>query len=287
MLFSKNPKEHYTDMCIWFDENFNKEGDIDIDRCFKYIYLVYHMLAWVEKYFGREYKAYDDFATYAASTILIRFLKKRERGERIDSLLNYAKKTVFPLVVSYRKQEKRGILSSEGDKPVNIEELKDRLRSQVAQQYIDSEQVQEATIGAFVKIPILINNFLDKSPYKFNLLMRRRIYMSCLLSILSSFTLSNDSLARIDHRMEQGKKMSEEKISKMYLKEKDKIILWRLDKSMNDYIKVLVNRIRKEVMEDLKDTRSYYTVPVEVLDDVLSSAWNNVGDDDAGGSDEK
>ena len=287
MLYSKNPKEKYTDMCIWFDENFYKDGsEVDIDRCFKYIYLVYHMLAWVEKYFGFDYKEYDDFATYAASTILIRFLRKKEKGERINSLLNYAKRSVYPLVVNYRKQEKRGILSEDGEKQIDIEALKDTLRMQVSQQYTDTVAVQEAIINAFVNIPVIINKFLDMSPYRYNVVMRRRIYMSCLLSVLSSFTLSNDAIERINQRMEKGKKYSEEKLGKLYLKEKDRVILWRLDRSMTDYIKVLVNRIRKAVMDDLKDTMAYYTVPVEVLDDVLATAWDTVNDDD-GGYDEK
>ena len=280
MLYSKNPKEKYTEMCKWFDENFNKDEDVDIDRCFKYIYLVYHMLAWVEKYFNYDYKEYDNFATYAASTILIRFLKKKEKGEQINSLLNYAKKSVFPLVVNYRKQEKRGLLEEGGEKGINLEELKERLREQIGQQYIMSEEIEEATLNAFVKIPIMINDFLDKSPYKYQPLIRRRIYMSCLLSVLSSFTLSRDSEEKIASKMERGKRMSVDKIGKMYLKEKDSVILWRLDHSMTDYIRILVNKVRKAVMEDLKDTRAYYTVPVEVLDDVLASAWDNLKDED-------
>ena len=288
MLYSKSPKEKYTDMCIWFDENFYKDEDeLDIERCFKYIYLIYHMLAWVEKYFGYDYREYDDFATYAASTILIRFLRKKEKGERINSLLNYAKRSVYPLVVNYKKQEKRGMLSEDGEKHVDIDALKDMLRHQVSQQYTDTDAVQESTINAFIKIPVIINNFLDKSPYKYNDLMRRLIYMSCLLSILSSFTLSSASEEKIETRRSKGKKISEDKLSRLYLKEKDKVIVWRLDRSMTDYIKVLVNRVRKSVMDDLKDTRAYYTVPIEVLDDVLASAWENISDDSDGDFDEK
>lgn len=74
MLFTKDPDMSYTDMCIFFDNNFYSE-DRDDELCFKYMYLVYYMLAF-KKHYLQNYNEYDEFAEYATITIYTRYLKK-------------------------------------------------------------------------------------------------------------------------------------------------------------------------------------------------------------------
>ena len=217
MLFNKEPGMKYTDMAIFFDENFYSE-DCDDEKCYKYMYLLYHMLASKKKYFY-SYEDYDGFAVYATNMIYARFIKKKEQGLRIKSVLNYVKATLYPLKVGYQRENYRQILNPNVNNNINEDILQEEMRNQVRQQY--QAELSDNIIEVFELIPNFIKEIVNKTPYKKNKYMCQKLYMSCLISLLKSFTLSNDNLQRFNNKIENKSNITNEFISKMLIKERN------------------------------------------------------------------
>ena len=97
-----------------------------------------------------------------------------------------------------------------------------------------------------------IKHFIYSLPY-YNDLYIQNIYVSCILSFLNSVVLSKKHRAKLNKLRKDGK-LTQEYIDKLYKKERENcIILYHLDDSMKDYIKVLVNEIRHLVAQDLSE----------------------------------
>ena len=93
MIYPKPKDMKYTDMSKYFDENFWSDNTND-DLCYKYLYLIFDMLAHTKSMFHL-YSDYQNFALFSATTIYMRFLKKKKNGQpRVKSVLNYCKATV-------------------------------------------------------------------------------------------------------------------------------------------------------------------------------------------------
>lgn len=258
-----NAKNIHTKMSIYFDENFYSDHRND-KNCHKYMYLIYYMLACQAKYFHK-YEDYDEYAQFAANTIYMRFLKKWGHGERIKSVLNYAKSTTYPLKIMYQKANFRTVL------PVD-EFNQDVMKEYVQSQY--NEGMEEDIISVFSNITYHINDVINTTPYKYDRIVSKRLKISCLLTLLKSFTLSKEDISKLKERQEKGLK-NDELLYKMFNKEREtSTTLWRLDPSMGTYVQVLANQVRKKIMKDINEVRGSYMLSCETLDAILSTAWS-------------
>ncbi len=268
MLYSKPDNLKYTDLCIFFDENFYSDNRDD-DTCYKYMYLIYYMLACKKKYFHK-FQDYENYAIFAASTIYMRFIKKQQNGERIKSLLNYAKATCYPLKVMFQRNEFRESFDEEHS---NIEPsmIQESLKASIQSQY--NYGLEDAIVEVFNNIPHFIREEISRTPYKTDVIMSKRIYISCLITLLKSFTLSNNNQSKLNKRIESGT-ANQELLVKLFNREREySTTVWRLDESMGDYIQLLANKIRIRIQKELKEARNSFALDDTTLEAILMTAW--------------
>lgn len=97
-------------------------------------------------------------------------------------------------------------------------------------------------------VSMIVRSHLQKIPYKKNSAEWLNIYVSCLLTLLDSMTLSNFDLKR-SHNITRNK---ETILDRMYtdLRYREPI-LYHLSPTMSGYIRVLVNELRHVISSQL------------------------------------
>ena len=268
-------KDIHSKMSIYFDENFYSDHRND-ENCYRYMYLIYYMLACKKKYF-RNYNDYDEYAQFATNIIYLRFIKKQLEGERIKSVLNYIKSTLYPLKVMYQNATFRNVIVEDDMVNSSTQEM---MRQYVQEQYNDG--IDEDIVAIFKDIPHYVSDAIKNTPYKYDKIMYRRLKISCLLTLLKSFTLSSEHIKRLEARKEKGLNNTEV-LYKMFNKEREtSTTLWKLNESMGNYVQVLSNQIRKRIMREIEEIRQSYTLSNEALDSILMTAWDgtNMNDTD-------
>lgn len=267
MLYSAKGNERYVDLAKYFDDTFYTK-ERDDEKCYRAMYLIYYMLACKKQYF-RTYEDYDRFAQFAATTIYIRFMKKQEKGERIKSLLNYAKASVYPLSLMYKKQEYNETNIAKED-PSLLWTYQLKMRELVQDQCNDG--LQEDTIESFKGIPAMIREVLDETPYRDDKIAYMRLYKSCLITLIKSFTLGSYSEAVVEKRNERDMNISPEFLLKIFKREQEgALTLWRLESDMKDYVDLLVKKIMKKMMNEIYDVEQSYALSVDTLDNILKA----------------
>ena len=263
-LFKKPSNMKYTDMCIFIDNNVYRDDltEEEENLIFEYLYHIIKMLAYKAKYFNKaEY--YEDFAVYLATDMYFRlknpkqFQFDEETGEwkltKIKSCLNYIKH-----IISGRKKE-----------------FTDQIFSQIYTQAPDeenppvydmnysfgdklSEALEEINLVDFDlclgNICATTKNFLKQIPYKSNPKVWYNIYLSCILTLLNNLTLSNKTKERIAN-LKYDIKNRPHAVDNLFLGSSEStVILYHLNKSMQDYIWILVQEIKHLMAKDLSLT---------------------------------
>lgn len=268
MLYSKPEDKRYVDMCKEFDEEFYTPNR-DNDKMFKYMYLTFYMLACKHNYF-KKFEDYDGYAQYAATKIFTRYLKKERQGVQIKSLLNYANGCIGHLKVDYQNENFEQV-TQEGDEDVCL--FEQSYRDAIRVNY-NKDDLMMDTEELLRTIPQIARRVLDESPYKTNKLILKRLYMSCMLTILDSVTLPKCVLDKVQIKKE-NKDLKDNYIIKQYQKNmQDALILWDLDDDYSDIVKLLVNKIRSEMSSEINAVSASYAVPDDVIDAIISSAYD-------------
>ena len=269
MLYTKNDDKRYTMMCKEFDEEFPKP-DRDDNKLYRTMYLVFYMLACKENFFQNNFKYYDDYAQFAATTIYVRFLKKLEKGERVKSLLNYAKSSQRFLKTMFQNQEFETIIDPEHG--ANTTQLTSDIHDSVVSDYSDG--LVEDMEMTLLSINDVIEDVLDESQYCNNKLMRHRIYISCLLTLLNSIILPKE-LAHLKFGKGKNKNTNDVAYLDALSKEREKSpILWNIDSNLTSMVKVIVNKVRKELSDNINECAKDHTLPDDVVDLILANAYN-------------
>ena len=270
MVYHKDKDKKYTDLCKEFDAEFYTENRDDA-KLFKTMYLVYYMLASKGKFF-KNVNEYDEYAMFAATTIYMRFIKKQKQGERIKSLLNYAKNTKGFVKQMYQSENyKQDSYEINKKDELFVGEMQRKLREQIQQDYrYDMQEQVESVITA---LPILIHKVVLNTPYKRNKYMTKNLELSCMLTLISQLTLSTKNIAKITKKEDKNKEVNYSTIYKYLNEERDDVICWRISEDLSDYVKLLVNKVRKELSRIIYDTKHSYELSDDVLDSVLYSAY--------------
>lgn len=269
MIYPKPKDMKYTDMSIYFDKNFWSD-DTNEELCYKYLYLIFDMLAHIRNMFHL-HKDYENFCLYCATTLYMRFLKRKRNGkEKIKSVLNYAKSIIGHLKDSYLEQEYASsvIRCNDEDSKIDITQMQEYLREPVRGQY--SKQIDNAIQDAFKELPEIIRQTVKNTPYKKDKIVLRNIEISCILTLFKSFKLNTKAQEKLskNQRLDRlGALFSEER--------KTSLTLFRLDDSMTDTISFLCNKIRKIISEEIMCVIQENTIPNEVVDSILTTAWDS------------
>jgi len=270
MVYHKDKDKKYTDLCKEFDAEFYAE-DRDDAKLFKTMYLVYYMLASKSKFF-KNVNEYDEYAMFAATTIYMRFIKKQKQGERIKSLLNYAKNTKNFLKQMYQSENyKQDSYEINKKDYLFVGEMRRKLRDIVQQDYrYDIREQVEKIVNSLSDI---VHRVVMRTPYKKNKYMIKNLEMSCKLTLLSQLTLSTKNINKLTKKEDKNKEIDYSLIYKYLNEEKEDVICWRISDDLSDYVKLLVNKIRKELSTIIYNTKHSYELPDDVLDSVLCSAY--------------
>ena len=266
MLYTKNENKRYVDMCAEFDREF-WSADRDDSKLYKYLYLLFYMYSCKGSYFKR-FEDYDGYAQFAATTIYMRFLKKLRKGEKIKSVKNYVDKTKNYLKVMYQNQEFATVLNPELE-GIDTTGIRDELKNSIQADYNTGliEEIEES----LETITTAVKNAIENTHFVWDPLLCHRLYLSCMLTLLNSITLPNQTIKELKTRR---KIIDESKILTALTKERDSdVILWNLDREYSDFVRMLVNTARKQVSEVINDTRQSYALPDDVIESILSSAY--------------
>ena len=272
MIFNKPNNKRIVDLCIEFDKLFPLEKDDAMHtKLYSYLYLIYYSLGRKKEFF-KLYEDYEGYAHYAATTIYLRFLKKQKNGEPIGSVLNYAKSTLNPLKVAYQNENFHEVINGEVDDSIDTGALNSILKEQIQSEYNYglSEEMEEV-LG---KLPIFIKKAIKETPFRTDKLMCHRLYMSCLISLLKSFTLSNSTKRKLNNKADNN--IQEDNIiTAAYKKDRySSATVWHLPDSYTNYIQFLTNKVRVMTTVELDETRHSYDLDDGVLDAIMMSAYD-------------
>ena len=239
MIFKKPSDVTYTQMAMWIDENAYTEG-VDEDKLFQYLCHLAYMLAHQSKYFYNSVD-YDEFSYYLATVCMLRLKNPKqfipdENGEykltKLKSILNYMKAIIYPYKVKFQKEEYKQDSFNNSDSSMSEYLFYDKLAQ-------DPYLYAKTEFNVYLKdIPKTILSFLDKLPFDKNSVEFHSVYISCLLTFLNDITQPIHTKKFVLDNLNGGETDT---------------ILFHLNKSYSGYIRVLVNKFKNSIAEELYD----------------------------------
>lgn len=254
-MFFEKPNIKYTDMCIYIDNNIYTDN-YDAELIYQYLYHLCHMFSLKRNYFNNV-MLNDDFALYAASKYYMRLTNPGQFGDNktldpIKSILNYIKKTLYGVRADFYKEYAYEVPIIDTVEIDKLDNFRCSINRSIDELYrCDFEFDLSIAHNA-------VYNFLKHIPYKQDTPIWNNIYISCMLSLLNSITLSNRDIKKLNNlkRVYDISGLITDIIHKQ--QKEDYIILFHLDDDMHDYIKVLVNRIKHSLSVELSQTIHSY-----------------------------
>lgn len=280
MIYKKDPKVKYTDMCIYIDK-YIYSGDFDEEKVYEYLYLIISMLAHKGKFFYRT-EDYENFSLYMATHIYNRLTNPKqfqfdENGkpkiEKIKSVLNYIKKIINPIRINYQQEFYDQSITQLSDDDIRYYE-QFSLAAKLSEQ--TSYESTKAFNDCFEDIVLTIRKFLEKNlPYKKDTKVWKNIYLSCLLSFINSITISTAERNRINALATDFKKVKAiEKLYESQSRDENQIVLYHIDPKLKDFVVVLMRRLKSAIAKDLSIAMHTNIPSEENLKNILFSEIN-------------
>lgn len=249
MTYTKPEDITYTQIAIWIDENVYKP-DCDQIQLYEYLYHLSNMLAHELSFFSNS-TDYDEFALYSATRLFQRLTNKKQfeidsvdttpRLPQIKSILNYIKKVISPYKIDFELQFK---LENKNLDVISTSYFD--LGSYICDNASLFDQIEfSMTLGS---ISDIVKAHLKKIPRKQHDAEWVNIYISCMLTLLDSITLSKSMQEKISNSIRTTDKV----LDNMYVELRNNdAILFHLPDSMSNYIKVLVSELRNVIASEL------------------------------------
>lgn len=100
--------------------------------------------------------------------------------------------------------------------------------------------------------------------------MLKHLYVSCLITLLRNITLSNHNKAKLRNKDKNNFIYDDNLLVQMQQEEALQApITYRLDNSLKDYIRVLTNKLKKFIIDEIKQILQYYELSEDILQDIL------------------
>lgn len=248
MTYTKPSDVTYTQMAIWIDEHVYT-SDVDESLLYEYLYHLSNMLAGQASYFSTALE-YDHFSLYSASRLFQRLYNPKQfeldennqpRMKQIKSILNYIKKVIYPYKVDFEMEFKIE------DKNMDV--------IQVGSFDLGSHMIEAASLFDRLEFSVsiesvasIVRSHLRKIPKRKNSAEWSNIYLSCMLTLLDSITLTRTMMSKY----ESLKLKKDEYLDSVYEELRyQEPILYHLPDSMSNYIRVLVNELRHVLASEL------------------------------------
>lgn len=280
----KTPKLRYVDMCIYIDKHIY-EPNHDIELIFEYLQCLFYALAFKQNFFKKE-DDYDKYSLYGATHVYLRLTNERQfypddhpkKMKRIKSVLNFIKSILYPLKVNYQKENFTKVFSDE----FNAEGINDEIHNLLANDVRSGSQgiLAVEVEGYLSSLPQVIKDFLKETPYNSDKKTLSAIYISCLITLLKSITLSNYNYSRLIDKQTNDLKVNAEDLSESMIYEEalNAPTVFHLKKEMKDYISVLTNNIKKLVAKDIRELSKYYEPTEEIIEDILMAPLSELNE---------
>ena len=271
----KKAKEVHARMAVYIDHYiYGPKNERDDAKIYEYIYHITYMLACKAKMFQKA-EDYDEFSLYSATKVYGRLINERQfveepgkkKLEKITSILNYIKNSLYGMKVSFQKESFNQIFDSELGFDGNS--LSQSLKSEAQQQY--NAGLYDAVLDSIDKLPYIIRKVVKSTPYSNDPIMSRRLYMSCLLSFLNSIKLPNKVIQKLSKKEENGNNVDSAKIEYIDEQSNNSVILWRIDKILYDYVDILVKRVKHMLVINISGDIKEFELPDEVLNQIIKS----------------
>ena len=286
LTYSKQNGLKYTEMCMWVDENAkyikntNEYPEIEA-KVFEYLYHVLYALAYKYGFFAN-YADYDDFAVYAAGDVYMSMKKKLiHKGEiirgkevvPIKSCLNYIKATLNPLKVNFQNMHFFTVLSDEQDP--RVANIGDILKEDIQRDY--RPRLAKAYVEASEELPNIAWDVLqhDSIFFRKDKEMVVRLYLSIMLTLVNDLTLPSKVRKKLSKNtlVSQVPQKQTSRFMKAYEYNKDPAILWHLDESYSNYVKLLTTKVKKEFSKRFEYILHKDELSDELLDAVMGTAY--------------
>lgn len=285
VTFNKRKDLKYTDMCIYIDKNtpliLEKGMYPEIENTiFEYLYHILYALSYKAMFF-KNFEDYDNFALSSACQLYMSMRKKLEnkgqiiRGKEVvpvKSCLNFIKSILFALKVNYQKETFATIFNPEIDQDTSL--LEAQMKESVRVTY--RESLEDSFKDMLSRIPQNIKSLLSESPYRNDKYMIKRLYISCILSLISSVTLPFKEREKIDAKVNVNNELK--LFNKAYNINSSETILWHLDSKFTDYVTLLVRIIRKKSSDELEENVHSGDLSEDLIESVISSAYSSAED---------
>lgn len=254
MVFEKPKDMKYTDMCIYIDKNSYGE-DCDEETLYSYLWLLVDMLARKSCYF-LDKQTHTQFCFWSANYLFYRIRHpkiqcgKTYDDTRIVNVLDYLKKSLPLLKIKFMST------SNPQKNTRQIDAIYSHNSMDILNQLVVDGADREKKIDFSSSIDSCCSVVLEcvkDTPFG-GTKEETPLYISVLCSLLNMTTLSNSSKEFL-HKDRKRNTVTDGVIEGLYKKErKNFVILYHLDDSMKDLVRVLTiksfNRIRK-ILEDV------------------------------------
>lgn len=267
--------ELHARMSVYIDHYAYKPRDQRDDaKIYEYIYHISYMLACRARMMDSAVN-YDEFALYCATKVYGRLISDRQflpdgdpkKLKKITSILNYIKNSLYGMKVSYQTESFNEIIDPRVG--FQTDSLVSDLKSTIQSDY--NEGIQDNVIQALRAIPKCVRDIVKSTPYSSNAIMSRRLYISCMLSFLSSMVLPKKLKAKIDKRAENNKDPDELLFRELKSQRDNSVILWKLDPVLTDYVDILVKRIKNDLGETIISIAKAFELSDETIMQIIKS----------------
>lgn len=282
-MFNKPANLKYTDLAIYIDANAHKiinEGEFPLVEAtiYEYLYHIVYALACKAAYFKPQY--YDSFAGYAAGELYMSMRKKLindgkdNRGRTVvpvKSSLNFIKATLFPLKINYQKENFGSVIDPNVHGGTDL--LKENITEAIQQQYrtIPIEVYQDTA----QELPQIIKQVIQKTPFRNDCLFCQKLYISIILTLLNDITLPSKIHKKISKNL--AKRVTNKtplQLLSLYTNNIEAPILWHLDKSFQDYVRIMVIKVKQLIAKSVEIGMHSGELSDELIDRLMRGAYD-------------
>lgn len=262
IMWRKPDNLKYTDLCIYIDAHSAEIVDADPEDevpnlIYNYIYLLVKALA-IKKRMFDNFSDYDGYALQSANRLFFALKKsymnegkviKGKTIKPIKSILNYTKALLYPMKLEYlNSQYNIKTRASEAAKEFNKFTYRQNLRDQVWESQRNTEKFKESVVELFYEFNKTLENVLKKSPFRNDSPEYKKIKISILLNCLQNLKEKNGINA-----------------------DPVTVKIWKLPKSMNNYIRVFITELGTSLKHQIINFYSELQIEDKILDYLISN----------------
>ena len=260
MQWKKDPGMKYTDLCIYVDQNIpnivnpGEHPDIE-DKVYNYLWLLVKALA-IKKCMFNNFQDYDPFSFYAANRLYLAIRKnywnqgKTIKGKQIrpiKSCLNYTKALLYPMKIEYQNETFKEVISEEFvSKKFDALAFQEKMRADARDRQGCNEQFKSYVEDTFKGIGLLVDKVVQKSPFAPSSADYKNLKISLLLNTINSINVKN--------------KLNSELPT---------IILWKLPRSMSNYVRILLKELYTEIKKEIMECHRLSSMDDDLVDKLL------------------